>query len=591
MRAAAYARFSSDLQRETSLEDQLRECREAADRNGWTWQETHVYTDAAISGASLEGRAGLQALLAAANTRPRPFDVMLVDDSSRIARDLADALRVLQQLKFAGVRVLYISQGIDSANEQAETLIAVHGLIDGLYLREMAAKIRRGLAGQLARGFHTGSVLYGYRTEDVLDPSGRIDGNGHIARIGRRLIVQDDEATIVRQIFEWYAAGIGVPTIVEKLSVAGVRGPRGKTWKFGAVRRMLENERFTGKQIWGQSRYERRPGSRLKVARPQPRSEWRILEQPELRIVSDELWAAVQARIAVVAAIAPRQPGTNLQRGGNASLHSRHLFSGFMRCALCGGAITVVTGGYGTPRYGCQRASKNGSTACTNRLTIRAKIADAALLEGLQAELLRPETLDYVTSRLTSALEELRAQRPAQRDELERAIAAADQKLRHLVAAVEAGAGAAMVFEAIQQREADLRALTQQREALDDPLEQRIAVIPSWVRQQLADAADVLRDVPERAKTEFQRFGLQFTIVPVHQAGARSFLRAEGSGEFERLAFRQSTDLRLSPKGGYGSDRVSASVGGARFASVFASFSEQTPEGSTADRSLLRLTP
>jgi hypothetical protein len=80
----------------------------------------------------------------------------------------------------------------------------------------------------------------------------------------------------VRQVFEWYASGLGVPSIVERLNAEKVRGPRGATWKFGAVRRMLENERFTGKQIWGQRRFERRPGTRQEVARRQPRSEWRI---------------------------------------------------------------------------------------------------------------------------------------------------------------------------------------------------------------------------------------------------------------------------------------------------------------------------
>src|SRR5436190_22599683 len=144
MRTAAYARFSSDLQRETSLHDQLRTCREFADRCGWTWRDDHVYTDAAISGVSIEGRAGLQALLTAACADDRPFDVILVDDSSRVSRDLPDALRILQRLKFAGVRVIYITQGIDSASETAEPLIAVHGIVDSLDLRDMAAKIKRG---------------------------------------------------------------------------------------------------------------------------------------------------------------------------------------------------------------------------------------------------------------------------------------------------------------------------------------------------------------------------------------------------------------------------------------------------------------
>src|SRR5688500_1387414 len=92
LRTAAYARFSSDQQRTTSIEDQLRVCREHAQREGWTWQADQVYRDIGISAASIEGRHGLLALLAAAESARRPFDVVLVDDSSRIARDLPDAV-------------------------------------------------------------------------------------------------------------------------------------------------------------------------------------------------------------------------------------------------------------------------------------------------------------------------------------------------------------------------------------------------------------------------------------------------------------------------------------------------------------------
>jgi DNA invertase Pin-like site-specific DNA recombinase len=111
----------------------------------------HIYTDAGISGASIQNRPSVQRLRVAAARQPKPFDVLLVDDSSRIARDIPDAIRVMQQLKFLGIRVIYISQGI-SESEQADALVAVHGLIDSLYLKELAKKVKRGLAGQMDRG-------------------------------------------------------------------------------------------------------------------------------------------------------------------------------------------------------------------------------------------------------------------------------------------------------------------------------------------------------------------------------------------------------------------------------------------------------
>ena len=82
MRVASYARYSSDLQRETSIEDQLAVAKRYAEDRGWKVLNDHIYTDAAVSGASINGRAGVQRLLSAAEKRPKSFDVLLVDDSS-----------------------------------------------------------------------------------------------------------------------------------------------------------------------------------------------------------------------------------------------------------------------------------------------------------------------------------------------------------------------------------------------------------------------------------------------------------------------------------------------------------------------------
>jgi hypothetical protein len=112
------------------------------------------------------------------------------------------------------------------------------------------------------------------------------------------------------------------------------------------------------------------------------------------------------------------------------------------------------------------------------------------------------------------------------------------------------------VFQAIKDRESEIRALESQQTALNEPVEDRLAVIPSWVCRQLEDTAGLLSDVPERVKIQFQRLGLRFTLYPIHDEGPRPFLRAEGSGEFERLAFAQFIDLTTtvySHQGSHGS--------------------------------------
>lgn len=526
MRCAVYARFSSDLQRATSIEDQISTARRFAEGHGWALIDDCIFTDAALSGASLE-RPGIQALRAAAGRLPLPFDVLLVDDSSRVSRDLADAVRLLQELKFAGVRVIYISQNIDSASEQAETLIAVHGVVDSLYLREMAKKIKRGLAGQLERGFATGAITFGYRTIPVPDPSGKTDGNGYPVLLGKRVEIVPEEARIVVQSFEWYAGGLGAGRIVERLNREGLRGPRGKHWRQGAVKRVLANEKYRGLLIWGKKTFERRPGTRQYVQRAIPREQWRTVERPELRIVPEELWIRVEARRMAVRRTLSADTGRTLMRGRNAALYSRHLFSGFMKCGTCGGAVVIVTGGYGSPRYGCLRSWRNGSDVCANRLTIRAKVADAYLLDGLKCELSAPSTLKYVTDALASALNRRIDERPRLMAEAQAAREQARQRLQRLIDAIENGVAAASLAPSIAERQAEISRLDAALLDMVEPLQQRLAVMPSWVRQQIEDLVRLLSESPERTKAEFQRLGLKVTMTPTIGEHARPFYRAD----------------------------------------------------------------
>jgi DNA invertase Pin-like site-specific DNA recombinase len=530
MRVATYGRYSSDLQRETSIEDQLRVARRYAAEQRWQVLSDHIYSDAGISGASINGRPGLQALLAAATLRPAPFDIVLTDDSSRISRDLADALRVMQTLKFHGVRVIYISQGIDSASDQADALITMHGLIDQLYLKETAKKIKRGLQGQLERGYSTGNRTYGYRTVPVPDPSGKLDLNGHPVLLGKKPVICEDEAAVVRQIFEWAVSGIGAQTSVRRLRASSTPGPRGETWKLGAVKRILRNERYLGRLIWGQRTTERKPGSNLKIERPLSRDQWKILEVPELRIISDDVWDQVQARIR---AIAPRlEPGTNLARGRLPGHHSKYVLSGFMKCGLCGGAFSIVSCSrtYG-PRYSCRRAAREGS--CTNRIEIKRKTLEDLLLARLKTELESPEVMAYIAQELRRRVDEAHS-RPQERQRLTKELDAERRKLQNLVAALEDGRSSATILEAVRKREANIQRLQQDLTALGRE-RRAIPVTPEWIRTQLKDLSALLTESGERARTAFRKLSLDIRLHPVRPEGERPHLRAVATGNLAAL--------------------------------------------------------
>src|SRR5262249_32857221 len=136
-------------------------CREYADKHGWVFREEHVYIDEALSGAGAD-RPALIRLLESAAQSPRAFDIVLLDDTSRLSRNTGETLRFYEKLNFAGIRIVAVSQGIDTENDQADVLMTVHGLVDSLYIKELSKTTHRGLEGRAIKGLHTGGRCYGY---------------------------------------------------------------------------------------------------------------------------------------------------------------------------------------------------------------------------------------------------------------------------------------------------------------------------------------------------------------------------------------------------------------------------------------------
>ena len=183
-RIAIYARFSTQMQRETSIEDQVRLCRERADREGWSVAE--IFSDMAISGASLH-RPGLQSLLDRAGRGD--FDIVLAEALDRLSRDQADVAALFKRLSFHGVRIVTLSEG-----DISELHVGLKGTMNQLFLKDLADKTRRGLRGRVEAGLSGGGNSYGYDVVRKLGPDGQ-------PVTGERQI-NESEAAIVRRIFE-----------------------------------------------------------------------------------------------------------------------------------------------------------------------------------------------------------------------------------------------------------------------------------------------------------------------------------------------------------------------------------------------------
>lgn len=285
MRAAIYARYSSDKQSDASIDDQIRLCREYASRHNW--HVAAVFADHALSGTS-NTRPEYQKLVSQA--RARKFDIVVAEAMDRLSRDQEHIAGLYKTLSFAETQLVTLAEGTVN-----ELHIGLKGTMNALYIKDLAAKTHRGLRGRVEQGRSGGGLCYGY---DVVR---QFNSKGEPIR-GERTI-NEAEAAIVRRIFEEYVAGYCGAKIARRLNHDGVPGPRGKTWSQSTINgnRMrgtgiLNNELYIGRLVWNRLRYVMDPHTGKRISRENPESELIVTEVPSLRLMNDELWNAVRGR-------------------------------------------------------------------------------------------------------------------------------------------------------------------------------------------------------------------------------------------------------------------------------------------------------
>ncbi|MDB6061778.1 MAG: Recombinase [Verrucomicrobiaceae bacterium] len=366
MRAAIYCRYSTDRQRETSIDDQVRVCRFFADREGW--EIVSKRSDEEVSGSTpVNARIGGAALLT--DAMAARFDVLLLEGLDRLSRDLVEQETIVRRLEYQGIRIVGVSDGYDSNSAGKKIHRGMRGLINEIYLDDLRHKTHRGQSGQVARGYSAGGGGYGYRSTH--------DGQGYLIEI------VEDEAQWVRWVFDQFVAGWAARRIVTELNRLHVPSPRGSTWAVGAIygspakgTGLLSNELYAGRYIWNRSKWVKNPdtGRRQRIERPQ--SEWQIQQREDLRIVSVDQWQAVRARLS-----RPAREGGAKGKGAR----PRTLLGGLMTCGFCGGAMTAVN----SRLYGCITRHDRGDSVCHGVYAPRVD-TDTRILASIRDELLSP---------------------------------------------------------------------------------------------------------------------------------------------------------------------------------------------------------
>ena len=406
-RAAIYARFSTDLQNERSIEDQIALCQKHAAQQDLAVVET--FEDRARSGASVFGREGLLHLMDAA--RDGAFDVVVIEALDRLSRDMEDLAGIHKRLSFLNIEIRAVHDGVANT-----VLVGLRGLVGQLYREDNAHKVRRGQAGRIDHGLNAGGLTYGYAS---------VPGEP-----GKRQIV-GDEAEIVLRIFGEYVAGRTPRDIARDLNRDGIPAPRGTKWNASTIngnmqRRtgLLQNELYDGRLVWNKVRMVKNPDTGRRVSRPNPREEWQSVDVPDLAIVPHGLFEQAQAR--------KRERSLDLPHYHR---RPRHMLSGLLRCGACGsGMSTNGKDKSGRIRIRCSAATESGS--CLDPKTFYLDTVEAAVLAGLRAELKSPKVLtEYVKTyheerqRLSAEADVKRARLERRADQLKREV---DRLVDHL---------------------------------------------------------------------------------------------------------------------------------------------------------------
>jgi site-specific DNA recombinase len=452
MRAVIYARYSTDLQREASIDDQVRICRQRIEREGWSLVAT--YSDAATSGAS-RFRPGYQKLLE--DIRAGAFDVVTAEALDRLSRDQEDVAALYKHLTFAGVKLVTLAEG-----EINELHVGLKGTMNALFLKDLAHKIRRGLEGRVRKGKSGGSIPYGYRV------ARRLDDRGELMRGDR--IIDEGEAAIIRRIYQSFADGKSPRAIARELNLGGNKGPGGRTWADTSIRGngrrgcgILRNDVYIGRLIWNRQRFLKDPKTGRRVTRINPKGEWVVTEVPAWRIVSQDLWDKVQARFEEIEA----RPATRRARATRFWEHRRpkHFLTGLVRCAACGSTYAPS----GRHYLSCSAARRKGT--CLERKGISRTSLEGIILDGLKRHLMAPELVKEFVRAYHTELNQSRLHAEVRSADKRRELESVGRKLDGLIDAIAEGLRAPGL-------QGKLDELTAQKGKLLIELEQEEAPLP-----------------------------------------------------------------------------------------------------------------
>jgi len=531
-RTASYARFSSDLQDEASIESQQEACREFAGNEGKEISPDLEYVDRAISGTVLH-RDGLDALRDAAEDGR--FDTLIVYSMSRLARESTIALTLIKRLVYLGIRVVSIIDGFDSGRAGWEMHVHFTSMQSERFLADLSANVFRGQAANIGNGFANGDHCLGYETE----PAPGSDGSRRSRHGKQRMVYVIDPVAErwVQQIFTWFVhERRSLRWIAQELNrLKAPKDHRATTsqWHHQYLHGLLSNTKYIGVWPWGKMKNVRDPetGIVMQEHRSADETDKWVRNFPDLQIIDDATFIAAQDLLRqnrVRFAHRHRDDGSFSEDQSDRSLdYPAHLLSGLILCSHCGRRFSV--GGTNGNYMHCPIHSSGG--LCPVKTTVRTVRAEELILAAVGNRLLaKPAWRQAVLNFTKAAWAQHHKSLPDELRDTERALADLNQKIKRLINSLEDQDDP---DPEVRQRLADRRAERQTLEANLERLRKSTNIMPTeptaaWIDTQLNSLHDVLSSAtPAAAHALRDLVGGAITVEEIKRPGRkRHFLRA-----------------------------------------------------------------
>ncbi|MBQ4100607.1 MAG: recombinase family protein [Oscillospiraceae bacterium] len=341
MNIAAYCRVSTDKEDQlNSLEAQKQFFAEYTQRTGDVLVK--LYADEGISGTKIKNRK--QFLQMMSDAERGLFDMVVVKDISRFARNTVDLLQNIRKLKSLGIETQFLTANMTSMGN-SEFVLTIFGALAQEESANTSKRVKFGKKLNAEKG-RVPNFVFGY-DKTIGDYF--------------NLAINKQEAEIVRKIFRWYAKeGLGTYKIASLLNEQGIRTKRNSLWSQNAIARILSNEIYIGKIINGKQEVtDFLTGKRTE----KDEKDWIVTHRPELKIVDDEIFELAQEII---------QSRTNSFNQKNERQSNKHLFSTLIKCKECGWSFrrTVRTYKNTYVKWVCSNRNGRGVDSCHNAITV-----------------------------------------------------------------------------------------------------------------------------------------------------------------------------------------------------------------------------